>query len=169
VERGEALGAPLRPSRKPAIQTEAEGSNGSASGKTAGPKPAAAPTPAKPARIRHPHPQTAIDRRTARRIARGSIALDGRIDLHGSDQTEAHERLARFLAAAQAQDWRLVLVITGKGNPGDRERGVLRRQLPHWLAAPRLRPLVSGYEQAHRSHGGSGAFYVRVRRRPGLG
>jgi DNA-nicking Smr family endonuclease len=59
-----------------------------------------------------------------------------------------------------------VLVITGKGRIGgdERETGVLRRQVPHWLELPEFRTIVVGYEQAHIAHGGAGALYVRVRR-----
>ena len=44
------------------------------------------------------------------------------------------------------------------------ERGVLRRQVPLWLALPEFRTLVVGFEEAHVGHGGEGALYVRVRR-----
>jgi DNA-nicking Smr family endonuclease len=64
----------------------------------------------------------------------------------------------------------VVLVVTGKGGApsGDalfEERGVLRRVVPHWLRLPDLRPLVLGFEEAAGHHGGSGALYVRLRRR----
>jgi DNA-nicking Smr family endonuclease len=39
--------------------------------------------------------------------------------------------------------------------------------VPIWLAAPDLRPLVIGFEEAGRGHGGAGALYVRIRRRRG--
>jgi DNA-nicking Smr family endonuclease len=57
-----------------------------------------------------------------------------------------------------------VLVITGKGVTGDAERGVLRRQVPHWLSLPEFRSLIVGFEEASIGHGGSGALYVRIRR-----
>jgi DNA-nicking Smr family endonuclease len=64
---------------------------------------------------------------------------------------------------------KVVLVITGKGGgPGYAymdERGILRRMVPQWLAMPDVRHLVVGYEEAHTTHGGSGALYVRIRRR----
>ncbi len=104
----------------------------------------------------------AIDRRTARRIARGAIALDARLDLHGLTQAEAHRRLLQLLEDVQEAGGRIVLVITGKGTLGG--GGVLRRMLPGWLASPRFRSLVAGFEEAHRNHGGAGAFYIRVRR-----
>ena len=59
----------------------------------------------------------------------------------------------------------LVLVITGKGaRAAEGERGVLKRQVPHWLGLPEFRALVIGFENAHIAHGGEGALYVRVRR-----
>ena len=37
--------------------------------------------------------------------------------------------------------------------------------LPQWLAAPGLRHAVLEVVEAHRRHGGSGAYYVYLRRR----
>jgi DNA-nicking Smr family endonuclease len=70
----------------------------------------------------------------------------------------------RYLHAASSRGARLVLVITGKGGVGQSERGVLKRQVPQWLALPEFREWVVGFEDAHISHGGEGALYVRVRR-----
>jgi DNA-nicking Smr family endonuclease len=109
-----------------------------------------------------------LDRRMRQRVARGREQIDARIDLHGLTQSEAHAALARFVSSAAARGARLVLVITGKGGRGDGERGVLRRQVPHWLALPEFRDLVGGFEDAHVAHGGAGALYVRLRRRRGV-
>lgn len=112
-----------------------------------------------------------LDRRTVQRIARGATDIDGRIDLHGMTQRNAHAQLWRFLTAAQARGHKVVLVITGKGSAkpsefGDfREIGILRRAVPLWLQEPGFRALVVGYEQARRNHGGDGALYIRLRRR----
>lgn len=111
-------------------------------------------------------PLAPLTRRMKRSVARGKEAIDARLDLHGLTQSEAHSALLRFLRTASARDARLVLVITGKGQrgEGDRERGVLRRQVPQWLGLPEFRPFVLGFEDAHVAHGGEGALYVRVRR-----
>jgi DNA-nicking Smr family endonuclease len=78
------------------------------------------------------------------------------------DQGRARGALAEFIAAAVARGERGVLVITGKGALGD---GVLRRQVPEWLAEPPLRAFVAGISEAHRRHGGGGALYVALKRR----
>ena len=99
------------------------------------------------------------------RVARGKETIDGRLDLHGLTQSQAHAALLRFLRTASLQDAGLVLVITGKGRQGNDERGVLKRQVPQWLNLPEFRSLVIGFEDAHIAHGGEGALYVRVRRK----
>lgn len=137
------------------------------------PAPAASPTAVKPQPIaapprvemRAPPPLAPLGRRMKQRVVRGKDSIDGRLDLHGLTQSEAHGALLRFLRAAVARDARLVLVITGKGRrDGEGERGVLKRQVPHWLALPEFRALVIGFENAHIAHGGEGALYVRLRR-----
>jgi DNA-nicking Smr family endonuclease len=118
------------------------------------------PASVKPA----PPPQlTPLTRRIRRSVARGKETIDGKLDLHGLTQSEAHAALLRFLRQASAREARLVLVITGKGSR-DGERGVLKRQVPQWLALPEFRSFVIGFEDAGVKHGGEGALYVRLRR-----
>ena len=107
--------------------------------------------------------QHPIERPLRRKLAKGRVEIDARIDLHEMTQTAAHGALARFLAQAQAMGLRHVLVITGRGSP-DGARGILRRVVPQWFAGPAFRPFVAGFESAERRHGGDGALYVRVRR-----
>jgi DNA-nicking Smr family endonuclease len=113
-------------------------------------------------------PLAPLGRRMKQRVARGKETIDGRLDLHGLTQSEAHAALLRFLRTASARDARLVLVITGKGaRAGEGERGVLKRQVPFWLGLPEFRAWVVGFEDAHLAHGGEGALYIRVRRARG--
>jgi len=107
-----------------------------------------------------------------RRLVRGKLAPEARIDLHGMTRAQAQPALTGFLMSAHARGARLVLVITGKGRDHDgddlavpRRSGALRHDLPHWLAAAPLRAIVLDLRPAHRSHGGGGAFYVYLRKR----
>ncbi len=123
--------------------------------------------PKPPPAVKSP-PLAPLDRRAKQRVARGRDAIDARIDLHGMTQRQAHAALLGFLRQAQAESAKVVLVVTGKGGgkaePERGERGVLRRQVPLWLALPEFRHFVAGFAEAHVSHGGQGALYVRLRR-----
>ncbi|WP_300530939.1 Smr/MutS family protein [Maricaulis sp.] len=124
---------------------------------------------------RHHQAPVPVDRSTEKRVRRGKLDIDARLDLHGLTQEQALSTLTHFLAMAWKDGYRNVLVITGKGamsrtkerdhEPWEfpDEPGVLRRKLPEWLGKPNLRQYVSGYSSAHTRHGGAGAFYVTLR------
>jgi DNA-nicking Smr family endonuclease len=111
-----------------------------------------------------------MDRKAYGRMKRGKLVPEGRIDLHGMTLDQAHPALIRFILNAQASGKRLVLVITGKGKSGDddgpipRPRGILKRQVPHWLEIPPLAQAVLQVTPSHIRHGGEGAFYVYLKR-----
>lgn len=104
-----------------------------------------------------------IEPRRKHRISRERDPIGARIDLHGLDQDRARAALAAFVRHAWDDGYRAILVITGKGLSGD---GVLRRRTPEWLADPALRDIVAGVSEAHRRHGGEGALYVALKRKP---
>jgi DNA-nicking Smr family endonuclease len=158
---------------------------GRAAAKTNTPKPRPKPTAKESTPCVKPQPYPtpkqapvargeALDRQTARKLERGRLPVEARLDLHGMRQPDAHAVLRRFLKSAQHKGYRHVLVITGKGTEPDPrrsfyegdERGVLRQAVPHWLAAPDLAPVVVSYSEAPRRLGGEGALYVRLRKAP---
>jgi len=102
-------------------------------------------------------PAAAIGGHADAHLRRGRLEPEARLDLHGLTHDGAYRALLRFLVHAQTEGQKLVLVITGKG-------GVLRGRLPLWLGQPELQPLVAGVNEAHVKHGGSGAFYVLLRK-----
>lgn len=115
-----------------------------------------------------------LDRRTAERLRRGQFPIDGRLDLHGWTQEEAHRALAGFIEASHAAGQRCLLIITGKGvrartddlyGRGRAVPGVLQAAVPNWLNQPSLRPLILGFAGAQPRHGGSGALYVLLKRK----
>jgi DNA-nicking Smr family endonuclease len=113
-------------------------------------KPKVAPPRQRPA---GPPALSPIMRKERQKLVRKHETIDERIDLHGMTQTEAYTALRSLLQRSQANGAKFVLVITGKGlpNPAINERGVLRRQVPLWLALPEFRRYVVG-------------FYVRLRK-----
>jgi DNA-nicking Smr family endonuclease len=151
---------PVAPAAEPAAPLPSEPVPKSAG---AGRSPVAS-APVKPA----VPPLATVDRRLKQRVGRGVAGLDARLDLHGMTQESAYRALLQFLRVAQANEAKLVLVITGKGARGEAPspagRGILRRQVPLWLGLGEFRPYVIGFGAAHPSHGGEGALYVRVRR-----
>ena len=112
-----------------------------------------------------------VDAGTVRRLRRGRVPIEGRLDLHGMTRRQAAAALARFLADAQGQGWRCVVVITGRGRraPLEPETGVLKAALPRWLNEPGNRQRLLGFASARPVHGGEGAFYLLLKRAPGTG
>ena len=111
-----------------------------------------------------------MDAKAFARMSRGKLQPEARLDLHGMTLAEAHPELIRFILNAQSAGLRLVLVITGKGKqapdhgPIPQRMGVLRHQTPLWLRQPPLGPAVLQISESHLKHGGSGAYYVYLRR-----
>lgn len=97
-----------------------------------------------------------------KRTRRGKLEIGASLDLHGHTQDSGRAALFRFLRACAKRGDRTVIVITGVGRGGE---GVLKRAFPGWLAESDVRGLISGFAQAHRSHGGAGAYYVFLKRR----
>lgn len=101
------------------------------------------------------------NRGNEKRVRRGKIEIGGTLDLHGHTQETARATVGRFLRAAYKRGDRTVVVVTGVGRTG---QGVLRQRLPEWLADGDWRAIVSGFAQAHRAHGGAGAYYVFLKK-----
>lgn len=144
----------------------------------------AAPRPPTPTPARAPHTPRpketeaarfeAGDPGLAKRVARGRLAIDATLDLHGYSQREAQTRLAHFMDFAALRGDRVVLIITGKGAVDSEDhrpfeeapRGILRLRFLDWIETAPLRERISSVRQAHQKHGGRGAFYVFLKPKP---
>ena len=109
-----------------------------------------------------------LDRRTARRLKRGQLPVEARLDLHGKTQDRAHHALRDFIQESRMARRRCVLVITGKGSVASGRGGVLRQMVPRWLNEPGLRRHIIAITNAPESNGGAGAIYVLLRSREPL-
>ena len=113
-----------------------------------------------------------INGATQDRLKRGTLEPDAKIDLHGMTEVVAHRALSSFLKGARQRGNRLILVVTGKGNPRKEEsaswmmspHGVLKQMVPRWLNEPELSALIASVRSAHVRHGGDGALYVYLRK-----
>jgi DNA-nicking Smr family endonuclease len=146
--------APAAPAEEPTPEKQAA--------KKAAPPP---PPPPKP----KPVPELAVgrladmDKRLAERLRRGQLPIEGKLDLHGLTQEEAHDQLGGFIAVSQKQGRRCILVVTGKGMWRE-GAGILRENVPRWLNERPNRARVLAIAQAQPQHGGSGALYVLLKR-----
>ena len=111
-----------------------------------------------------------MDSKSFGKMKRGKLVPEARIDLHGMTMAQAHPELLAFILGSHALGRRLVLVITGKGKDRDdggpipTRNGVLRHQVPQWMAMPPLAQAILQVTPAHLKHGGHGAYYVYLRR-----
>ena len=111
-----------------------------------------------------------MDYKSFKKMKRGKSTPEATFDLHGMTVAQAHSALIHFLMTSYMRNMRLVLVITGKGKfqkdtgPIPRQVGILRHQVPQWLRMPPLRDKVLQVTEAHGKHGGSGAYYVYLRK-----
>lgn len=109
---------------------------------------------------------------TEDRLRRGSLEPDAKLDLHGLTEAAAYRALSSFLLGARQRGNRLILVVTGKGNPRKEEsaswmmspHGVLKQMVPRWLNEPELAAFIASVRPAHVRHGGGGALYVYLRK-----
>ncbi|MDX2290355.1 MAG: Smr/MutS family protein [Hyphomicrobiaceae bacterium] len=179
----ESLLSPPRPQLRHDLRIATARDTTSSTRSAAACAPGTPPTPKVPgsneSSTRAP-PLSAFDQKSARRLRSGRKEIEGRLDLHGFRQNEAHAALRSFLWRAHDEGKRWVLVITGKGGPVRAgmlrsdpdtpewmvpERGVLRRSVPRWLGEPELRTIVVSYTSAAIHHGGDGAMYIQLRAR----
>ncbi len=104
-------------------------------------------------------PPAGLDRASWGRFSGGRLAPARTLDLHGKTAQAAFHALERFLLAAHADRLRCVEVITGRGS--GEQGGVIRRELPHWLNRPALRPLVLAAAHPHAQNSGSTRLLLR--------
>ena len=106
-----------------------------------------------------------MDGASSKKLRAGKFDVEATLDLHGMTQQSAFLSLEHFIQTSVMKQLRTILVITGKGTGG---RGVLRNQFPKWLKTETCAQHVLAFGQAQAKDGGSGAFYIRLRRNRGV-
>jgi len=101
-----------------------------------------------------------LDKSTKRKLTKGEIRPDAKLDLHGMTQSQAHKAFCAFVAKSVKNKKRTLLIITGKGKNFN---GVLRKNFPLWLEREELQQHVVAVIPAAQKDGGEGAFYIRLK------
>jgi DNA-nicking Smr family endonuclease len=99
-----------------------------------------------------------------RRLRRGLVPVDARLDLHGMGVPEARGQLELFLRTTRSRGERCVLVVHGKGQHSPRGMGVLRGEIAAWLSQGASSEHVAAFATSSVADGGEGAVYVLLRR-----
>lgn len=113
----------------------------------------------------------AMDISTGTKLTKGKIRPEATLDLHGFTAKQSFIEVKNFIIDAYVKNLRCVRIITGKGRDKEDEAGfihntsVLKRELPLWLNHNEIRALIVSVTQAKQSDGGSGAFYVYIKRK----
>lgn len=96
-----------------------------------------------------------------RKLRLGRYEIEARLDLHRRNLAQAEKEINRFLRDCLEHDIRTVLILPGKGERNDTTPAVLKSHLVHWL---REIEIVQAFHTAQPQHGGTGAFYVLLKK-----
>ena len=111
-----------------------------------------------------------LDKNTASKFVKGKLNIDARLDIHGLTEKNAFIAVKKFIQNGYAKGFRCLLIITGKGiknndSPWYEAKGVIKEAFPEWLNNDDIRPFILSASQATQNDGGSGAFYVLLKRK----
>lgn len=110
-----------------------------------------------------------IDKITLKKFKQEEFKVEAVLDLHGCREEDAFERVEDFITQCYNTGKRCVIVVTGKGAVHQQEdlyapRGILKRQTPQWLNAPRIRAMILIFKNPSERLGGQGALYILLKR-----
>lgn len=103
-----------------------------------------------------------IQNKLFRKLQRGQLPIEARLDLHGQTRSKALNKLQGFIASSQHRGLRHLLIIHGKGFQSEDGQPVLKPAVASWL---RKIQAVMAFCPAQASDGGDGALYVLLKKR----
>jgi len=99
------------------------------------------------------------------------------IDLHGYSLDEANKAIEIFVSKAFEENVNKVIVVTGKGIHSQNEKdpyvskdlGILKYSVPEFITKNKnLMKMINEIKQAKTQDGGSGAFYIYLKKNKNL-
>jgi DNA-nicking Smr family endonuclease len=109
-----------------------------------------------------------------RRLKKGKIPIDKKIDFHGMSVFEAETLFSEIVINCYENHFRCLLFVTGKGvlkknnENSDQVRlyyGKIRGGFFSWVKKNELQKYILAVEQAGIEHGADGAFFVYLRKK----
>ena len=95
------------------------------------------------------------------------------IDLHGYTLEEANKQIEKIINDSYLEKIKKIIVVTGKGLHSQNEKNpyvskdlsILKYSIPEFIKSnPALRKLINEIEEASIEDGGSGAFYIYLKK-----
>ncbi len=106
-----------------------------------------------------------LDTRTQKKLQGGRYPIDKKIDFHGLTIDQAFDTAVYNINYAYDHNLRCLLFITGKGSRTPQNRESIKEIMPKWLTQDFIANKILAYKEAKPKDGGSGAFYILIRRK----
>lgn len=103
-----------------------------------------------------------LDDTSWKRLTRGTLRVEAKLDLHGYIVQDAFERLLDFLQRARTQNLKCIEVVTGLGS--GEQSGAIRRELPLWLQRADIRGMILAVVHTHKANQGAVRILLKTRR-----
>ena len=96
------------------------------------------------------------------------------LDLHGKTLDEANSIIENFIKKSYEEKVQKLIIVTGKGLHSDNEKdpyvskdlGILKYSIPDYLSKnSELMKMISNISEASIKDGGSGAFYIFLKKK----
>ena len=110
-----------------------------------------------------------LEKNTLKKIKKGKLKIQSKLDLHGFTVEESKEKVAEFILKNYEYKKRLLLIITGKGkrldvSEGWRGTGKLKKNVPMWLRSVQLSKYILWFDSASPENGGEGALMIYLKK-----
>tara|TARA_E500000331_G_C17026089_1_gene613062 strand:- start:256 stop:762 length:507 start_codon:yes stop_codon:yes gene_type:complete len=110
-----------------------------------------------------------LEKNILRKILKGKLKINDRLDLHGYTIAESKKLVLNFVNKNYRFQKRLLLIISGKGErlsvaDGWKGIGKLKANIPLWLNSLALSDKIIWFDHAPPEKGGKGAFLVYLKK-----
>ena len=104
-----------------------------------------------------------LDAKIFRKLQSGQYSVQGHLDLHGLNATQANIAVLDFVRRSYLEGKRCILLIPGRGRNSPLGQGIIRQEISTWLTQAPLKRIILAFCTAQPKHGGSGAIYLLLR------